>query len=40
MNIILSIYEHLRSQGVYEVDWVDRMGWRIFAVFVFILILV
>lgn len=39
-NFLLSVYEHMRRQGVYETDWVDRFCWRLFGVFVIVLILI
>lgn len=39
-NFLLSAYEHLRRQGVYEMDWIDRLGWRLFGIFIIFLILI
>ena len=39
MNFILAAYEHLRQRGQYDVDWVDRLGWRSLAVLVLCLVL-
>jgi hypothetical protein len=39
-EIIKSIYLDLRDKGHYDVDWLDRLLWKGFAVFVLILLLV
>ena len=31
---LAALYEHLRQQGQYDTDLVDRLGWRALAVFV------
>lgn len=37
--ILRHVYERLRGSGAYDVDWIDRLGWKIFTVFVLILLL-
>lgn len=35
-RFLLAAYEHLRQRGTYETDWIDRLCWKIFAVFMIV----
>ena len=37
MDFLKAVYSHFRDSGLYDMDWIDRLAWMAFIVFVLLL---